>query len=76
MVNIDKQILQIEYSIATDVKAPLNNEKRQEGKDKSVKNQLVNQQEAFAIILGQNSQDKMVGHRHNNHKPLKLYGPK
>jgi hypothetical protein len=87
MFDIDNEIIQVEYDIKINVKVPLTEEEKGEWKTSEkaygerVQKHLLNQQKAFAIILGQCTQrlqDKM----HNNdkwedvnkkQKPLELY---
>ena len=87
MFDIDNEIIQVKYNITVDVRGPLTKEEKEEWKTNEkaygecVQKHLLDQQKAFAIILGQCTQrlqDKM----HNGdkwedvnkkQKPLELY---
>jgi hypothetical protein len=71
MVSLENEILQAEYDISVNIRVPLNNEEKGKWKtskraySERVQKHLLNQQKAFAIIIGQctqHLQDKI----HNN----------
>ena len=87
MVDLDNDIAQVEYDISVEVRVPLTEEERGEWKTNEkaygerVHKHMLNQQKAFAIILGQCTQrlqDKMHDDDkwddvNRKQKPLQLY---
>ena len=87
MFDVDNKIIQVEYNISVDVRVPLTKEEKGEWKtnekayNERVQKHLLNQQKAFAIILGQCTQrlqDKMHDDDkwkdvNKKQKPFELY---
>jgi hypothetical protein len=87
MYDIENEILQVEYEMGLEIKVPLDEEEkglwkqRERAYGERVSRHIVNQQKAFAVILGQCTtrlQEKMHDDPQwdvvdKNQKPLELY---